>query len=124
MHDKWMRFFLRLSNNVRIYHWTTSSYARHKSSDVLFDDIVRVSDAFLESYFGKYGRPDMREKHFKFQVSKLTDREIVPYLKAVIDKIEISLSKTLQQGKDDDLKSIIDELIGKINQALYLFSSA
>ena len=38
--------FLAFRDQLKIYHWQTLSYARHKASDKLVDDITDQIDRF------------------------------------------------------------------------------
>ena len=40
--------FLAFRDQLKIYHWQTLSYARHKASDKLVDDITDQIDRFME----------------------------------------------------------------------------
>lgn len=122
MHDKLVKFFIRFQCNVKVYHWCTLSYARHKASDELFAKLNELSDKFLEVYFGKYGRPNTSiDKHMDIRISKITDQEIVLYLKAVKEYLSTTLMHKLNIDNDSDLINIKDEILEQINQTLYLF---
>ena len=122
MHDKLVKFFLRFQCNVKLYHWCTVSYARHKASDELFAKLNDLADKFLEVYFGKYGRPSVSEdKHMEIRVSKITDEEMTCYLKAVKIYLTTTLMLKLNIQDDSDLINLKDELLEHINQTLYLF---
>jgi len=43
-------YLLKLLNEVKLYHWTTLVYARHKSSDKLYKSLQPAVDAFVETY--------------------------------------------------------------------------
>ena len=40
--------FMFIRDQVKIYHWTTTSFARHKSSDALVASLSDKMDKFLE----------------------------------------------------------------------------
>jgi hypothetical protein len=48
---------LTIRNQVKLYHWQTGSFARHKATDDLSAALDLNIDAFVESYMGRYGRP-------------------------------------------------------------------
>jgi hypothetical protein len=115
-------FFFDLSNNIKLYHWNTTSFARHKASDELFEDVARLSDSFMEIYMGKYGRPKFSERgNTKLSLKALTDKSVVEFIRSCITHLNGSLSKQLAET-DTDLLNIRDEVLGKLNQTLYLFS--
>jgi hypothetical protein len=116
-----VKFFFELQNTVKLYHWNTTSFARHKGSDDLVSSVIKLSDEFMEVYMGKYGRPNKSSsKTTTLTIKSFTDKEIVEYLKTCIKHLD-TLSQQLSP-KDTDLLNIRDELIGKLNQTLYLFT--
>lgn len=55
----WTRLFQDLftfENELRLYHWSTSSYARHKASDELYSFLHEWMDRFVEALAG--GTPE------------------------------------------------------------------
>lgn len=116
-----VKFFFELQNTVKLYHWNTTSFARHKGSDDLVSSVIELSDEFMEVYMGKYGRPNKSSpKVLTLAIKAFTDKEVPEYLKASIKHLE-TLSQQLSP-KDTDLLNIRDELLGKLNQTLYLFT--
>lgn len=114
-------FFLALGNNVKLYHWMTTSFARHTASDKLFDAILEHSDKFVEVYIGRYGRPRLSKKDLSPSLHFLTDNTIVAYLDSVLAYLNKGLMDYISE-KDTDLVNIRDEIIAEVNQAKYLFT--
>jgi hypothetical protein len=98
----------------------TTSFARHKASDELFASITELSDRFMETFMGKYGRPKQASAS-KLSLKCCTDKSMVEYLKACIAFLEGDFVKPLNSN-DTDLINIRDEILGKIKQTLYLFT--
>lgn len=120
----YVKFFFELSNNTKLYHWMTTSFARHKASDKLFESIIDLSDKFMETYMGRYGRPSIiNDKTAKLNVKTYTDKSIIEYYNSCKAILETSFVKQLKPT-DTDLLNIRDELLGSINQVLYLFTLA
>ena len=115
-----IEFFIGLSNTVKLYHWKTGSYARHKASDELFEFIIESSDKFVEVYLGKYGRSIIKSIDCKIEV--LSDDEIVKYLEKSIVYLNDMVKSKQIKASDSDLLNIRDEIVAKINQTLYLFT--
>ena len=113
-------FFLELSAIVKLYHWMTLKYSRHKASDKLFESILELSDKFIETYLGRYGR-NKKDFYENLTVKKLSDVEFSNYLKKIAKILENDFAKVLLPS-DTDLFNIRDELLGIINQTLYLFT--
>jgi hypothetical protein len=111
---------LTIRNQVKLYHWQTGSFARHKATDDLTGSLDEKIDSFVEVYMGKYGRPTMSNTIKLHNFSESAARAFVA-----------KETKYLQQelprkiGKDDtDLLNIRDEILGDLNKTLYLFTLA
>jgi len=50
--DQLVRHFFQFQNELKLYHWRTESYARHKTSDALLTDMLTLIDKFY--YFKLY----------------------------------------------------------------------
>ena len=112
-------FFFDMQNNIKLYHWMTTSYARHKAADDLFSNLLEHSDKFMEVYIGKYGRPVMPKTNISLQ--SLNDKNIVKFLDDKNKYLIQELPKHLSSD-DTDLLNIRDELLATINQTKYLFA--
>jgi len=114
-------YFLAFQNDIKLYHWMTLSYARHKASDDLFSKLSENIDKFVETYIGIYGRPKFTKKELASSFSIHNDNNIIQCL----DKFNNYLKKDILNfiSKDDtDLLNIRDSIVGDINQAKYLFA--
>lgn len=116
-----IKFFLQLQNTIRVYHWTTKSYARHKATDELYERIEKNVDKFVEVYSGKHGRINLQKKDVVLNIELLTDATAPEYLKQSIHFLLNDITKGLNKN-DVDLMNIRDEIIADLNQALYLFT--
>ena len=121
MSIKVVQFYLSLRNAIKVYHWNTLSYARHKATDDLVGSIDSLTDKFVEVYIGKYGRDEALGKALTLDLPGLDEKEVVKFLKEAIDWLSNRLPKVLKAG-DTDLMNIRDELLAAVNQALYLFT--
>ena len=108
-------------NNLKLYHWMTTSYPRHKAADECFDSIQSLSDKFVEIFIGKYGRSKLIPPSFspKNSVTRYTDSDIKELF---VDFIDFLRRLKLDPKADSDLLNIIDEMVGSLNQTLYLFT--
>jgi hypothetical protein len=107
-------------NNLKLYHWTTTSYARHKATDQCFDSIQSLSDKFIEIYIGKYGRTKLVSSlNAKVRITRYTDSDIKELF---VDFTEFIKKIKLDPKSDSDLLNIVDEMLGILNQTLYLFT--
>ena len=107
-------------NNLKLYHWMTTNYARHKAADQCFDSIQTLSDKFIEIYIGKYGRSKLvASSSSKVVIVRYTDSDIKELFSDFIDFLR---KIKLDSKSDSDLLNIVDEMVGTLNQTLYLFT--
>jgi hypothetical protein len=117
-----IHFFLHLRNQIKLYHWQTRVYARHIATDQILEKIEKNIDSFVEIYIGKYGRPRLTGTNASFTLHNLTEAGAVRLIKASVKYLQGPLSKTLRATTDSDLINIRDEMIGDLDQLLYLFT--
>lgn len=118
-----LQVLMHVRDQVKIYHWQTMSFARHKATDDLVSSLDESIDDFAETYMGKYGRPHFTPKNSKFQVYDATDKKGHIILEECINWLTNDLPKRLKKT-DTDLLNIRDEIVGKLNKARYLFTLA
>lgn len=117
-----IQFFFGMREQIKLYHWQTYSYSRHKATDAVVDSLDEHIDKFVEIYMGKYGRPKMTAKTGTIRVVNMTEKAAVKFIHACISVIQGELSRSLNPAKDTDLLNIRDEMLGDLNQLLYLFT--
>lgn len=113
--------FLGVSDQMKVYHWQTTSYARHKASDDYVTLLSAKIDQFMETIQGTRSiRVKVPSKN-KILLSNLDDKGIVKVLKNFRVWLLDELPKYLNED-DNDLQNIIDEIVAQTNQTLYLFT--
>lgn len=115
-------FFMGMLTTVKLYHWKTMSYATHKATDELYDDLNKYVDEFVEVLIGhKDGvRATLPKKSMKlYDCASLDEfkRKIETYKQVLMDF-------TFRFGgkKNTDLLNIRDEILAVLNKTLYLLS--
>ena len=116
-----VKIFIELLNMVKLYHWKTRSYAKHKATDELYRNLNKHIDEFVEIMLGKdQSRIRMVEKRIDLlDASNSTEftKRIHEYREFLID-----LNLYFDARTDTDLLNSRDEILGDINQFLYLMS--
>lgn len=124
-----VKMFLVLLNMVKLYHWKTCSYSAHKASDDLYDSLNKNIDNFVEVLLGKLNGKRVN----------LTNEKTIPLIdfpngpsfdedmKTEIIKVKNYLvnldnNSFLLEMSNSDLFNIRDEILGSLNQFLYLLS--
>lgn len=115
--------FLEVLNMVKLFHWKTHSYSTHKATDEVFLQMSGNIDTFVETMLGKEGnRVDLS----KMKTISLCDVKNVEQLKLEMNKFKVFLVNLEQKlnhtMSNTDLLNIRDELLGNVNQFLYLLT--
>ncbi len=116
-----VHFFLQLRNQVKLYHWQTRSYSRHKATDEAVERLDEHIDKYVEVYAGKYGRPRLTGEAASFKLLNMTEAGAVRCIQAALKYLAGPLTRSLKPA-DTDLANIRDEMIADLNQLLYLFT--
>ncbi len=116
-----IHFFFHLQTNMKLYHWMTTSFARHKAADEVVESITKYADTFMEVYLGKYGRQQVAKKDATINLIPLRDDTVLGFLDQAIKFLMNELPKTLKK-EDVDLLSIRDDIVASLNQTKYLFT--
>jgi len=116
-----VKMFLEILNMVKLYHWKTHSFAQHKATDELYEKLNENIDTFIEILLGKdQSRIKMLEKRIDLiDANNLKDfkSKIFEYRTFLID-----MNMVFDSKKDSDLLNVRDEILGDINQFLYLLT--
>lgn len=110
-------FFFNLQIVNKVYHWNTTLYARHKATDKFNEKFLDLIDKFVEVFIGSYNiKPQINiiNPNNKY----MSDEGIIKLFTFTRDYL-----KTFESFIDStDLLNIRDEILGEVNQTLYLFN--
>ena len=116
--------FLEILIMVKLYHWKTSSYATHKATDELYTNLNANIDKFIEVLLGKAGnRINLMSK----KNISLIDLNSPERLRSEINSfknylVSLTNSPAMKLMSNTDLLNIRDEILGNLNQFLYLLT--
>jgi len=116
--------FFEMILMVKLFHWKTHSYATHKATDKLYDVLNDNMDKFMEVLLGKTGiRIDLMN-HKSITLNDLNSQEKLKQKVEEFKRYLVSLTnnKAISSMNDTDLLNIRDEILGDMNQFLYLLS--
>lgn len=116
-----IQFFLQMREQIKLYHWQTKSYSRHKATDGVIDSLDEHIDTYVEVYMGKYGRPKMNTRTNTLKLNNLSESTITKFIKQCINVLQTTLVKDLKPT-DTDLYNLRDEMLSELNKLLYLFT--
>ena len=118
-----VRFFEMLLT-IKLFHWKTYSYATHKATDELYSKLNEHMDRFMEVLLGKTG---IRMDFTKQKTIQLIDMESREKLVEKVGQyksylVNLSTNPAMKLMSNMDLLNIRDEILGDMNQFLYLLS--
>jgi len=115
-----IKFLMELQAQVKINHWQTKSFARHKAFDELFEGLIDLTDTFAEAAMGKYGRFKLENEDKTINIVNLTELD----LKEMLQTSKEALIQWTSEfdSTDTDLLNIRDEILGLLNKITYLLT--
>lgn len=114
--------FLGVRDQLKIYHFQTSSYSRHKAVDDLVNTLTEKLDLFMEILQGSRNmKLRINNNHNYITFKNIEDKNIVMLLHS-FKKWLINGLSTYIKPLDTDLITLRDDMLGGVNQTLYLFT--
>ena len=109
-------YFLGLLGQIKLFHWSVMKYSLHIALDKLHSQLSDNIDKFVEVYIGKFNKQPLNK--FTINMSATSDCDnIIAYLEIQREKL-IKIRTSL--NKSYELQNIIDEMLGNIDQCIYL----
>ena len=116
--------FFEILLMIKLFHWKTHSYATHKATDELYSKFNEHMDKFTEVLLGKTGS---RINLMNVKSIPLVDLNDANQLIQKINTfknylVELTNNKALTSMSNTDILNIRDEILGDMNQFLYLLT--
>ena len=109
---------LTIRNQIKLYHWQTKQFARHTATDALTTALDLNIDAFVESYMGRYGRPNVSGS---IKLHNFSESAAKSFVAKESKYLETELPKKI--GKNDtDLLNSRDTILAELTKVSYLFT--
>jgi hypothetical protein len=116
-----IQFFFTMREQLKLYHWQTGMFARHKGTDDVISSLDGLIDLFVEVYMGRRGRPSITRSTNTIVLRNMSEKTAVKFVKDCILYLQTGLTKSLKEN-ETDLLNIRDEMLGELNKLLYLFT--
>lgn len=115
-----VNFFLGLQSQIKIMHWQTKGYAKHKALDETYGELTDLVDQFVEEAMGKYGRFELDDETKTIELFNIKEINT----KDMINKVIEALNQYNSQFEESDtnLFNIRDEIIGLFRKLQYLLT--
>lgn len=111
---------LGLQNQLRVYHWQTTSYSEHKALGKAYEALDASIDAFVETWMGVHG---------KVSVAGGIRMTLLDYTADGVTKLLAQATEFFTSGElgsalngNTDLANIRDDMLGTVNHTKYLLT--
>ena len=112
--------FMHYLNTIKLYHWKTSSFAKHEATDKLYASLNTDIDRFVEQMLGKRGNRLDFSNIKSIPINEITnDKQIIKEMQEFKNFL-VNIHYKLPNMSNSDLLNIRDDILGSINQFLYL----
>jgi len=113
---------LEILHAIKLFHWRTTSYAIHKATCELHSTLSGNIDSFVEIMIGKNGvRIDMSSSKTMDLFSCSTPEQLKETVQQFKTEL-IAMNSKMDVSINSDLLNIRDEMVGHVNQFLYLLT--
>lgn len=113
---------LHMLDTIKLYHWGTQDYSVHKSTDHIHKTISTLVDEFVEIILGKSNsdKTILNIGHLRFSRYSSKNSFISQINEYIRFMINLTDDKTINTKNNSDLMSKRDEIVGELNQFVYL----
>jgi len=111
---------LEYQANVKLFHFQTKQYGRHKAADDLYHRLTQLIDDYFEAYQGQTRRlPPLQGV---LRVGTISDSNFAAYTQRFMVLLERTTRSRCQRRSNSDLCNILDEIRAALAQFIYLLS--
>lgn len=110
---------IQLQQQLRIFHWQTSSYSQHKAFGKTYEALDGFIDEFVETYMGRFGKAKPTVTYSIILKSLTGDEVVTEFLDSFLSYFS-TMSEELSEATD--LLNIRDSMVGEINKLKYLLT--
>jgi len=112
---------IKFQNQLRILHWQTDSYARHKAFGKTYEELDESIDQLVEVYSGKYHKLVLKPGT-SIELLNTEDLDVDSVLKEVCEYLSTTAVQELNPEKDTEILNIRDEILALVDRLRYLLT--
>jgi len=113
-----IQYFIGLLNQIKLFHWATTSFAKHKALDELHSSLSEKVDLFVESYIGKMKLQPLK----KFSIETVATSNTASIDKYLEQELTHIKSLRTQFSKTSEFQNVLDEMMSAIDKTMYLLN--
>jgi len=110
---------LHILSQFQIFHWQTNKMKDHKTFDDFTEDFKEIGDKLIEVIQGKYGRITLSDET-KLPIRNIQEIEPYNFTENCISFFNILKNNIF--SNDDEIISLLDEIVANLQQLKYLLS--
>lgn len=110
-------YFLGLLGQIKVFHWATSSYSKHKALDDLHSSLSNDVDELMEVYIGKFERQPLEIFTISMNATSNT-KDLIQYLQEQREYIRGIRNKNFKNYSE--IQTILDNILSSISRTIYL----
>lgn len=114
---KVLQRLLEARDQIHLLHWNTKSDPEHRTLNKFYDGWLDLTDTFIETYQGKYGRIDG-----VCSITISTAQNCQPYFVNLMLFLNGEIQTIIDPKVDSDLENIIADMKQLVNHTLYLLT--
>ena len=113
-----LRKIIQLQRQIKFFHWNTKNYAAHKITDDFHATLSGLVDQLVEVSISHKMKLANINKYYKKVKEFKTKDDVMKYVDNISKEIAM-----LHKKKDipQDIKAILDTVVGELNRFKYLF---
>jgi DNA-binding ferritin-like protein len=113
-----LRKIIQLQRQIKFFHWNTKNYAAHKITDDFHATLSGLVDQLVEVSIAHKMKLANINKYYKKVKEFKTKDDVMKYVDNISKEIAM-----LHKKKDipQDIKAILDTVVGELNRFKYLF---
>ena len=118
---------MNILNNVKMFHWKTTSYSIHKATDDLYHKLNEYIDEFTEILLGKKRNINVKRGNvLDYGIINLEDYSLEKFKYHIEEHkqilIKLPSNSMIKMDEDSDLLNLKDEILGLLNKFTYLLT--
>jgi len=112
------------ATQTKVYHWASRDYSKHKALDELHEALLENTDKFVESYLGAKGKVPFAVTTGVLSTTQPAvdgdPKNVLAFLRKLHDDVKAMMKRSYLED-EPGLENIVQDLLGHVEQATYLY---
>jgi hypothetical protein len=117
-----IEFFFEVRTALKLYHWSTSTYAQHKATDEAIEALDELVDKYVEVYLSMLDRPYLAAFDASRKRAPVMRLRIPANIVEFLQSAKLYLIENIGAGTSLALLNIRDDMLVVVNQLMYLLT--